>query len=204
MKNPTRKSTALVSLVLVPMNLLGLGFTAGCDSRDDNAQTSAGSFSESQPPPTNIDGDLVEVIDFDAADPNDPFTLDPVTGPQPVPPTTQPTTQPLAKSNFASQTPYRSGTYTHSRAGGGFFFVPIPFRSGYRPMYRPGFVSPHYGAGGFRPGYAPGRPGYTPPRPGTPGYSQSTPSRSGSPSHSSGVSRGGFGSSGHASSSSGS
>src|SRR5207302_369459 len=36
MGNRTRKSTALVSLVLVPLNLLGLGF-AGCDSRDDNA-----------------------------------------------------------------------------------------------------------------------------------------------------------------------
>lgn len=193
MKNPTRKSTALVSLVLVPMNLLGLGFTAGCDSRDDNAPSSAGSFTESSP---TADPN-VEVIDFDARDPSDPFTLDPVVNPDAGPPATRPTTQPFAASGFSSQTPHQSGSYTH-RTGGGFFFVPIPFRSGYRPPFRPGFTSPHYGSTGYRPGYSNPRPGgYVP---GRPGYSPSSPSRSG-PSQSSGVSRGGFGSSGKASSS---
>jgi hypothetical protein len=193
MKKNTRKSTALISLVLVPMNLLGLGFTGGCDSREDSAP---GSFSQSATPAETDEG---EVIDFDARDPDDVFNLDPVSNFAGGPPATQPTTQPLASSGFASQTPHHSGTYTHYRSGGGFMFVPIPFRTGYRPPYR-GAYRPYY-----RPSPSYGSSGYSGGSSGSSSYSRSSPSRSSSgSSHSSSVSRGGFGSSGHASSSSGS
>ena len=189
MKKNTRKSTALISLVLVPMNLLGLGFSGGCDSRDDGG---GGSFSQTTPESTE-EG---EVIDFDARDPNDVYNLDPVNNFAGGPPATQPTTQPLASSGFATQPAHHSGTYTHYHGGGG--FIPIPYRTGYRPVYR----------GAFRPivrsspGYVGGSSSGS--RSGSSSYSRSSSSsRSGSSSsHSSSVSRGGFGSSGHASSSS--
>src|SRR5215217_4781066 len=86
----TRKSTALISLVLVPMNLLGLGF-AGCDSRDDDANSQ-----------------------YSASDPV--YNLDPVPNPTggPVPgPVAYPATQPLASSGFVSgsHTGYHSHYY---------------------------------------------------------------------------------------------
>lgn len=181
MKKNLRKSSALISLVLVPMNLLGLGFSTGCDSRDDSG---AGSFSQAANDGSTEDG---EVIDFDARDPNDVYNLDPVNDFSGGPPTTQPTTQPLGASGFASVPAHHSGTYTHYHGGGG--YIPIPYRTGYRPVYRGAYrpifrSSPSYGSGGSS------------------SYSRSNSSRSGSSfSHSSSVSRGGFGSSGHASSS---
>src|SRR5687767_475357 len=132
MNKNTRKSTALVSLVLVPLNLLGLGFT-GCDSNDDG--NSSPTFSATDPDPTEVAADF--------ADPDEPFTLDPVTnynGTGPLAPA--PTTQPLAQSAFAAQ-PAHPGTYYPSHYHhGGVFFVPIPFRSGYTPPYRPLYRPP--------------------------------------------------------------
>jgi hypothetical protein len=189
MNKNTRKSTALVSLVLVPLNLLGLGFTAGCDSRDDGGGASGD------------DGERAEVVDFDYRDPNDVFTLDPVPSFAGGPPATRPTTQPLASSGFAAVPPYHSGHMTHYHRGGGvmFFPVPIPFRPGYRPPYPQAFRAPPIGSPGYRPPY---RTGGSSGGFGGSSYSRSSPSRSSGSSHSSSVSRGGFGSSGHASSSS--
>jgi hypothetical protein len=184
MKKNTRKSTALISLVLVPMNLLGLGFTGGCDSRDDSG---SGSFTQSATGDGTPDG---EVVDFDARDPDDVYNLDPVQNFAGGPPAAYPTTQPLASSGFSSVPAHHSGSYTHYHSGG-VAFVPIPFRTGYRPAYR-GAVRPY-----FRPS-----PSYPSGGSGGSSFSRSSPSRSGSSSsHSSSVSRGGFGSSGHASSS---
>ena len=192
MKKTTRKSTALVSLVLVPLNLMGLGFAGGCDSRDDST---SGSFTEPTPTPSGgtAPADAGEVVDFDARDPDDPFNLDPVTTFAGGPPATQPTTQPLASSNFAHMPAHQSGAYTHYRSGGmAFIPVPIPFRPGYRPAYRGAYRAPQYGSTGYRPGYPTQR---SP----TPSYSRPGPSAGSSSSSSSGVSRGGFGSSGRAS-----
>jgi hypothetical protein len=170
-KNKARKSTALISLVLVPMNLLGLGFTAGCDKSDDR-----GSF-------TTDNGEQAEVVDFDAQDPSDPYNLNPVSNFAGGPPATQPTTQPLASSGFARYPAHHSGSYTHYRTGHT-NYVPIPYRTGYRPFYRPIYRSPSYGSSSS----------------GSSGYHSSGVSRSSSSSHSS-VSRGGFGSTGHSMSS---
>jgi hypothetical protein len=119
MKKNIRKSSALITLVLVPLNLLGLGFT-GCDSRDDDAVVDNGADVSD------------EGVDFDATDPDDVFNLDPVpsyTGG----PTIYPATQPLANSSFAAlptySTGYRSSSYYHS----GIYFVPVPYRLGYSP-----------------------------------------------------------------------
>lgn len=186
MKKNTRKSTALISLVLVPMNLLGLGFTGGCDSRDDAGSTFSQAASET---------DQGEVIDFDARDPDDVYNLDPVNNYAGGPPAAYPATQPLASSGFATQPAHHSGTYTHYHGGGG--FIPIPYRTGYRPVYRGAFrpiirSSPGYSGGGSgsRSSWSSGS-----------SYSRSSSGSSYSHSSSS-VSRGGFGSSGHASSSS--
>ncbi len=112
MKQLPRKSTAFISLVLVPMNLLGLGFT-GCDSRDDEVITGA---------------DVAQTdTDFDTVDPDDVFNLDPVPPPANGP-LTYPATQPIAQSAFAGQ-PSHHFTYSHS----GMMFLPIPFRTGYQP-----------------------------------------------------------------------
>jgi len=176
-KNKARKSTALISLVLVPMNLLGLGFTAGCDKSDDR-----GSF-------TTDNGDQAEVVDFDAQDPSDPYTLEPVYNFAGNPPATRPATQPLASSGFAHYPAHHYGSYTYYR--GHTNYVPIPYRTGYRPIYRPVYRSSSYGSSSS------GSSGYHPS-----GVSRSTPSRSSSSSsHSSSVSRGGFGSTGHSMSS---
>jgi hypothetical protein len=170
MGNTTRKSTALISLVLVPLNLLGLGF-AGCDSRDDTPDFSQATNASDASP-----DDAENNVDFE--DPADPFNLDPV--PADNVPTTSgpvasaPTTQPLARSSFAALPPNHAMHSYHS--GGGVLFVPIPFRSGYTPPYRP---SPSFRTSSSSSVY------------------RSSPSRSsdGSFSHSSGTSRGGFGSS---------
>ena len=87
MKHLPRKSTAFITLVLVPINLLGLGFT-GCDSRDDDVITGA---------------DVAQTdTDFDTVDPDDVFNLDPVPPPANGP-LAYPATQPIANSAFASQ-----------------------------------------------------------------------------------------------------
>jgi hypothetical protein len=161
MNKNTRKSTALLSLVLVPLNLLGLGFT-GCDSQDDDN------------PPTVSATDDDGNTDFEVVD--DGFNLDPVPssdvgGAAPA----VPTTQPLAQSSFASQPGYASTHRYHT--GGGVFILPIPYRTGYTPPYRPVYRS-------------------------SPTYSRSSSSGVSRSSSSSGISRGGFGSTGHASSSS--
>jgi hypothetical protein len=178
-KNPTRKSTALISLVLVPMNLLGLGFTAGCDKGDNGGSVTDAS-------------DQAEVVDFDARDPDDPYTLDPVANFAGGPPATQPTTQPLASSGFAGQSHHHYGSYTYTR--GHTTYVPVPFRPGYRPFYRPIYRASSYASSSS------GSSGY---HSSGSSYSRSSPSRSSgssSSSHSS-VSRGGFGSTGHSMSS---
>jgi hypothetical protein len=177
-KNKVRKSTAVISLVLVPMNLLGLGFTAGCDKSDDR-----GSFSGDS-------GQAEEVVDFDAQDPSDPYNLNPVSNFAGGPPATQPTTQPLASSGFARYPAHHYGAYTYRP--GHTTYVPIPYRTGYRPVYRPMYRSSSSGSS-----WSSGSSGYHPS-----GVSRSTPSRSSSSSsHSSSVSRGGFGSTGHSMSS---
>jgi uncharacterized membrane protein YgcG len=164
----TRKSTALVSLVLVPLNLMALGFT-GCDSRDDKPDFSATTSDEA--------GDASATADFaagDFEDPDDPFNLDPVpAGTDVRGPTTFPTTQPLGGSAFAALPPNPANHYRSTHYGPGILFLPIPFRTGYQPPYRPGYRSSQ-GTSVFR----------------------SSPGRSSSSiSHSSGTSRGGFGSS---------
>lgn len=206
MKKNTRKSSALISLVLVPMNLLGLGFTGGCDSSDDSGSTA-------QQQTQTEEG---EVIDFDAADPEDVYNLDPVVdfgagGP----PATQPSVQPLGSSGFATMPAHHSGAYTYFGAnGGGFAFVPIPYRLGFRPIYRGAYRPiyrdvPAYGAtggggssssGGYSHGGVYYSRGYRSSSYWSSGSSRSSSSSSSSHSSSS-VSRGGFGSSGHAMSS---
>jgi hypothetical protein len=176
MNRNTRKSTALVSLVLVPLNLLGLGF-AGCDSQDDNSSpsitaTESGNEDEGQ-------------VDFAEAD--DGFNLDPVPNTGGVGPVVD-TTQPLAQSTFASQ-PAHPATYSASHyhhSGGGVVFLPIPYRTGYAPPYRPVYRSSPVNRSS--PSFARSSSG-----------SSSGVSRS---SSSSSVSRGGFGSTGHAASAS--
>jgi len=159
MKKNTRKSSAFISLVLVPLNLMGLGFT-GCDSRDDDV----------------VGADVEQAnVDFDSTDPNDVFNLEPVADSQGGP-VAYPATQPLAASGFASQPAYHS-TYSHS----GIIFVPVPYRTGYRP--------PLFGVGSSRSSF------------GSSGVSRSYSSGS-SGMHSSSTSHGGFGSTGHASASS--
>src|SRR3569832_2403076 len=117
MKKNVRKSSAYVTLVLVPLNLLGLGFT-GCDSQDDD---------------NGADVSSPENVDFEASDPNDVFNLDPVTN-QVGGPTTQPSGQPLASSSFASQPAYHT-TYSHS----GIIFYSTPYRFGYHaPVFSSG------------------------------------------------------------------
>jgi hypothetical protein len=174
--NTRRKSTALVSLVLVPLNLMGLGFT-GCDSRDDAPQSV-----------TQGNGDGDEVVDFDYRDPDDPYTLDPVTNYQGGP-TTMPTTQPLGSSGFATMPQRHYGSYSSSYYGGGVHFVPVPYRVGYRPIYRSspgwGWSSSGYHSSGSSSSARPG-------------VSRSWSGSSSGSSHSSSVSRGGFGSTGHA------
>lgn len=204
MKKNTRKSSALISLVLVPMNLLGLGFTGGCDSSDDSGSTAQTTQTEEG-----------EVIDFDAADPEDVYTLDPMLdfGAAGGPPATQPSVQPLANSSFATMPAHHSGAYTYYGSnGGGFAFVPIPYRLGFRPVYRGAYRPifrdvPVYGvargsssSGGS---YHGGGGVYTSRGYRSSSYSSSSSgsSRSSSSSSHSSVSRGGFGSSGHASSS---
>jgi hypothetical protein len=211
-KNTRRKSTAIVSLVLVPMNLLGLGFVGGCDNSSDSNVSSDPTYQSADAggEPGYVAAGLSDpaaAADLDFADPEDPFNLDPVTltyGPIPTP-LVYPTTQPVAASNFANQRPHSASSYSHHyyhRSGGMMFLpVPIPFRSGYtppyRPVYRPSYASP---SAGFS--YA--RPSTTPP-PARQTYTRSSPGV-GSNTGSSSVSRGGFGSSGRstASSSSGS
>jgi len=131
METAARKSTALISLVLVPLNLLGLGFT-GCDSRDDDPATNFASAT---------DGGDAEGFDFE--DPNDPFNLDPVAAPVAgaggAGPVAYPTTQPLAQSSFAALPPNHVTHYYHS--GPGIIFLPIPFRTGYQPRYRAPFLT---------------------------------------------------------------
>jgi hypothetical protein len=178
-KNKVRKSTAVISLVLVPMNLLGLGFTAGCDKSDDR-----GSFTEG--------ADQAEVVDFDAQDPSDPYNLNPVSNFAGGPPATQPTTQPLAASGFARYPAHHSGAYTYRP--GHATYVPVPYRPGYRPSYRPTYRSSSSGSS-----WSSSSSRYR--SSGSSSYSRSTPSRSSSSSHSSNVSRGGFGSTGHSMSS---
>src|SRR5258706_2604880 len=93
----TRKSTALVSLVLVPLNLLGLGF-AGCDSRDDDTPNFADAT-------TGSDASTDDAGNVDFEDPDDPFNLDPVAAADSGPLAATPTTQPLANSSFAALPP---------------------------------------------------------------------------------------------------
>lgn len=158
MKQLPRKSSALITLVLVPLNLMGLGFV-GCDSRDDDVITGA---------------DVAQTnSDFETADPDDVFNLDPVPPPANGP-LAYPATQPIAHSSFARQTPYHS-TYSHS----GVIFMPIPYRTGYQP-----------------PRYTPSRSSF-----GSPHVSRST-SFGSSSVHSTSTSHGGFGSTGHATASS--
>ena len=162
MKKTTRKSSTFVSLVLVPLNLMGLGFT-GCDSQDDDAFPNGADVAEAD-------------VDFAAADPNDVFNLDPAPS-YAGGPTTVPATQPLGASPFAAQPAYGSGyhsSYSHS----GILFVPVPYRSGYRP---PIFSSSRsWGSSGVSRSSSSGSSGF----------------------HSSGTSHGGFGSTGHATASS--
>ena len=206
MKKNTRKSSALISLVLVPMNLLGLGFTGGCDKSDDSGSTAQTTQTEEG-----------EVIDFDVADPEDVYNLDPVldfgaSGP----PATQPSVQPVANSAFATMPAHHSGAYTYyGPSGGGFAFVPIPYRLGFRPAYRGAYRPiyrevPVYAGGGSSSssGYHGGggyySRGYRSSSSSGSYWSSSSGSRSSSSSSShssSSVSRGGFGSSGHAMSS---
>src|SRR3982750_2345990 len=99
MKKNARKSTALISMVLVPLGLAGLGFT-GCDDKPSTDQ-SAYSGTDTE------DAGNQPVGDF--GDEDDVFTLDPVPAPDFPPgsaaagvgPVTWPTTQPLAQSSFA-------------------------------------------------------------------------------------------------------
>jgi hypothetical protein len=211
MKKNTRKSSALISLVLVPMNLLGLGFTGGCDSSDDSGSTA-------QQATQTEEG---EVIDFDAADPEDVYNLDPVVDfGMSGPPATQPSVQPVANSSFATVPAHHSGAYTYYGSnGGGFAFVPIPYRLGFRPIYRGAYRPiyrdvPVYGAtggggsssssGGYSRGGSYSSRGYRSSSSSSSYWSSgsSRSSSSSSSSHSSSsVSRGGFGSSGHAMSS---
>jgi hypothetical protein len=169
MKPAARKSTALISLVLVPLNLLGLGF-AGCDSRDDD-QTSNFATATTEGGDASADGD--DSTGFDFEDPDDPFNLDPVVAPATgaAGPIAYPTTQPLASSSFATLPPNHVTHYYHS--GPGVIFLPIPFRTGYQPPYRAPF------------------------RTSSSSVFRSSPSHSSgvSRSSSSGTSRGGFGSS---------
>lgn len=173
METRTRKSTALISLVLVPLNLLGLGF-AGCDTRDDDP---ASNFASATDNGSAADGD--DAAGFDFEDPSDPFNLDPVDAPTAggsagTGPVAYPTTQPLAQSSFATLPPNHVTHYYHS--GPGIIFLPIPFRTGYQPPYRAPFRTSSSSSSVFR----------------------SSPSRSSGVSRSSssaGTSRGGFGSS---------
>ena len=194
MKKNTRKSTALISMVLVPLGLAGLGFT-GCDDKPSTDQTAYSG--------TETDSDATETV-ADFGDEDDVFTLDPVPAPDFPPgsaaagigPVTWPTTQPLAQSSFAPLPSY-SSTHRHYSSGGVFFW-PIPYRTGYSPMH----WSYNYG----RPTYRPSTPIYR----SSPGFRTSTPRSSGSGSsfssrssssgssgvsRSSNTSRGGFGSS---------
>jgi hypothetical protein len=174
MESRARKSTALISLVLVPLNLLGLGFVAGCDSRD-NEETP--NFASSTDGSNTADGDETAGVDFE--DPDDPFNLDPVDAPATASdtgasPVAYPTTQPLARSSFATLPPNHVTHYYH-HSGPSVVFLPIPFRTGYQPPYRAPFHSSSSSSSVFR----------------------SSPSHSSgvSRSSSSGTSRGGFGSS---------
>src|SRR5687768_4149938 len=111
MNKNTRKSTAIVSLVLVPLNLLGLGFT-GCDSKDDDGTAQTCGAAE----------DTATYPDF--ADPDEPYTLDPVpnyAGGGPLAP--GPTTQPLAQSNFANQPAHPATHYGSHYHHGGIMFI---------------------------------------------------------------------------------
>jgi len=167
----TRKSTALVSLVLVPLNLMALGFT-GCDSRDDNADFSASATAGDEAGDASAAGDFA-AGDFE--DPDDPFNLDPLpAGAEVRGPTTFPTTQPLGGSAFSALPPNPANHYRSTHYGPGVLFLPIPFRIGYQPPYRAGYRSSPSSSSVFR----------------------SSPGRSSSSvSHSSSTSRGGFGSS---------
>src|SRR6266581_3335336 len=121
MEKNTRKSSAIISLVLVPLNLMGLGFTGGCDSRDDDLPNA--DFA-------TAGGQVENAGDATFEDPDDPYNLDPIqnTGG----PTTQPS-QTVGNSSFAHYGP--SHVYYH---GSGIHFIPIPYRTGYQPMlYRP-------------------------------------------------------------------
>jgi hypothetical protein len=189
-----RKSTALITLALVPLNLMGLGFT-GCDSQDDAAVSGNDYAQQAVNVEAPEDGSLFTA---DFPDPDDPFTLDPL----PVPvngPTTRPTsaTQPapaqVGKTAFANQPSY--GSARTSTYHGGFLFLPIPYGPSYRPPYRP--PSAFTGGGGYSRGYSGYSRGYTPaPRySGTSGGLSRSTGSSGV-SHSSGTSRGGFGSTG--------
>jgi len=174
METRTRKSSALISLVLVPLNLMGLGYVAGCDSRSDDERAADAEFAAAVQQAENGAGDA----SFE--DPDDPYTLDPVENV-----TTGPTTQPsqtVGNSNFAH---YPNRIYYHTS---GVHFIPIPYRTGYQPMFytrpNPGVSrswSSSSSSSGFRPTGSSSRVGS-------------------SISHSSGTSRGGFGS--HASASS--
>jgi hypothetical protein len=172
MEPAARKSTALISLVLVPLNLLGLGF-AGCDSRDDDQTSNFATATTEGGDASAADGD--DAAGFDFEDPNDPFNLDPVDAAAAgAGPLAYPTTQPLAQSSFATLPPNHVTHYYHS--GPGVVFLPIPFRTGYQPPYRAPFrTSSSSSSSVFR----------------------SSPSHSSGVSHSSssGTSRGGFGSS---------
>jgi uncharacterized membrane protein YgcG len=167
MGNRTRKSTALVSLVLVPLNLMALGFT-GCDSRDDNADFSTSASDEAG------DASAGDFAAGDFEDPDDPFNLDPLpAGTEIRGPTTFPTTQPLGGSAFAALPPNPANHYRSTHYGPGVVFLPIPFRTGYQPPYRPGYRA----------------------SPGSSVLRSSSGRSSSSISHSSGTSRGGFGAS---------
>lgn len=137
METRTRKSTALISLVLVPLNLLGLGF-AGCDSRDDDPASNFASATDGGGD-ASADGD--DAAGFDFEDPSDPFNLDPVDAPPGgsagTGPVAYPSTQPLAQSSFAALPPNHVTHYYHS--GPHLLFLPIPYRTTYQPPYRAPF-----------------------------------------------------------------
>jgi len=193
-KYPTKKhgkSTALITLALVPLGLLGLGYVA-CD-RDPEIQT--------------VEATEDEDFGVERTEPGEPEIRPVLASDTTASPTgiVGPDGQPFDPNRTYEAHP------TYGWRPMGFFpiFMPMPMWSvpTYRPIYRPGYAGPRYGSSytrvyrptpssGYRPSYSSGG-----------GYSRSSGGSSSSSSHSSyssGTSRGGFGStsSSHSSSSS--
>jgi len=184
-----RKSTALITLALVPLGLLGLGYVA-CDREPEQQAFEA--TEEDFGVERTVPGEP-EMRPMLATGANAATQPTGVMGPD---------GQPYDPNRTYEATP------TYAMRQSSFFpmFIPIPMWRvpTYRPIYRPGYTGPRYGNSYSRI-YRPSPfSGYRPPIGGGGGYSRSTggssPSRSSG--YSSGTNRGGFGSS--ASSSSGS